>query len=493
MYKKFTRDYLRLRRGACGLFAALTLGLAAAAQAGPGPGPEPGSLQAVVDALVGEALAANLEFDAAGAQVSERLAKLDQARARYLPAIDLQARYTRADAGRTIDLPIGDLLNPVYAELNRLTASNRYPTIANQQIDFQRPREQQTALLLTQPLFDARIAAARAAAGADFDASAAARTALAGRLERDVRVAYYRWLQARAQVDIMTATLELTRENRRINESLFRNGKITEDLVFRAEADELEIEQALLAQRSGVTLAQSYVNLLRNRPFETELPRAAAEVPDSAQLRGSIAPLALPATESALEERAVAQRAELKQLEASAAAAAAGERLARAAFKPQLALAFEYGIQGTDYAVSSDERYALASVVLKFSFFAGGGDQAGIAGSHAAWHAARDARAAQEQQIRLQVQQALLDLAVTQAALDTADRRVAAARGGFRIATRKRDLGQINQAEFIDARRSLTDAELNLNLTRFTALSNLAELEYALGSGAHRLTAEISP
>ena len=76
----------------------------------------------------------------------------------------------------------------------------------------------------------------------------------------------------------------------------------------------------------------------------------------------------------------------------------------------------------------------------------------------------------QEQQIRFQVQQALQDLEFTAASLGTAAKRVEAADGAFRIASRKRDLGQINQAEFIDSRRAMTDAQLNLNVTRFAAL-----------------------
>ena len=56
-----------------------------------------------------------------------------------------------------------------------------------------------------------------------------------------------------------------------------------------------------------------------------------------------------------------------------------------------------------------------------------------------------------------------------------------AASGAFAITSRKRDLGQINQAEFIDARRALTDAQLNVTLVRAEYLARLAELEYAVG------------
>src|SRR5277367_5088059 len=90
-----------------------------------------GSIDAAVDALVADALAANLELDGASAGVAARLAALDQARARYLPTLDFSARYTRADGGRTIDFPVGDLLNPVYASLNQLTGSARFAPVAN--------------------------------------------------------------------------------------------------------------------------------------------------------------------------------------------------------------------------------------------------------------------------------------------------------------------------------------------------------------------------
>ena len=51
----------------------------------------------------------------------------------------------------------------------------------------------------------------------------------------------------------------------------------------------------------------------------------------------------------------------------------------------------------------------------------------------------------------------------------------------------------INQAEFIDARRALTDAELNLNVTRGETLSDVAELEYALGVAGHRPSPDSLP
>jgi outer membrane protein TolC len=470
--------------------ALLLGGLAIASSTAPDPAL---SVDEAVGALVADALAANLELDAAGGGVAQRLAALDQARALYLPSLDFSARYTRANGGRTIDFPVGDLLNPVYATLNQITGSARFPAVQNQEINFQRTREQDTSLSLTQPLYDPRISAGRMAAQSQYEAESAARIALAGRIERDMRKAYYRWLQARAQIGIFDATLELATENRRVNESLFRNGKITRDLVFRAEADQLEVQQSQLGAQNAERLAQSYVNLIRDAPFDRALPSVAVDDPDIDRMRNELAAHAGQFTLAPLQDAAVQQRYELRQLDAITSAAAASERLARAAFKPRLAFAFDVGTQGETYALTSEDRYLLASVVLKFNFFAGGGDAAGIASARAVEREARANRSLQEQQIRFQVQQALQDFEFTEASLGTAAKRVEAAAGAFRIASRKRDLGQINQAEFIDSRRAMTDAQLNLNVTRFAALGSLAELEYALGADSHHVPPEGQP
>jgi hypothetical protein len=51
----------------------------------------------------------------------------------------------------------------------------------------------------------------------------------------------------------------------------------------------------------------------------------------------------------------------------------------------------------------------------------------------------------------------------------------------------------ISQVEFIDARSSLTGAELNLNVTRFEVLARQAELDYATASGTLPLGSSNAP
>jgi outer membrane protein TolC len=447
--------------------------------------------------VVDDALAANLELRAGSADVAQRLAALDQARARYLPALDFAARYSVADGGRSIEIPVGDLLNPVYETLDRLLVaqgqSPQFPRIRNQSFDLLRDHEQETKLVLAQPIYEPRIGPAVEANRQLVGRSEADLAALRSRVIRDTKQAYYRWLAAQQVVLVLDATHEAAQANLAANESLYRNGKVTRDLVYRAEADVLEIEQQRIAARSGVRIAQSYVNLLRNQALAEPLPPAEIDAQVVERFRNRLVERIAGRRPdiSMLQQLATDRRQELRGLDAAIAAGRAQEDLARAAFKPVLAVGAEAGVQGEEYGFGDDQKYVLASVILRWNAFRGGADRAALAEARSYTEQLRATRDLAAQQVRLEVQQAWENLEVADASLETAQKRTDAAQGAFRIATRKRDLGQINQAEFIDARRAYTDAQLNLTRVRTEFLGRLAELEYAIGD-SRRLEPEHS-
>ena len=440
------------RHSTIAFFASLLLPLAAVADEIP-------EVERVTDALVAEALASNLGLDQAEANVAERLALLDQARAQYLPQIDLSLRYSEADGGREIEVPELDL-----------------------SFQFLRDREQESYVRLTQPIYDARIAADRRGAQHIYDASRYGVAAYQLRLARDVRQAYYRWLATRESVGVLEATAALAAENERVNDSLYRNGKVTRDLLLRAEAEHLEITQQLLRAGAAEDTARRYLNLLCNAPIDrepeavavtdTDLPRLALRMP-----RGR---------ESALEDLAVGQRAELRELESGVAAAGESEAVARAAFKPQFSFAVDAGSQGREWNYSDEDPFVLASFIVRFNLFNGGGDRAAIRAAQAQSAELEAGRALAEQQVRIEVQEAITDLEVAEASLDTAARRVEAAEAAYAIVAKKRDLGQVSPAEYLDSQRALTQARLNGNVTRFQALGALAQVEYAIGGTEHQ-------
>jgi outer membrane protein len=431
----------------------------------------------VVERYVAAGLRGNLALQSENLEVEKAVQALAEARARFFPELSLQARYTRTEGGREITLPIGTALNPVYSTLNDMLVAQgqpaRFPQVPDETIRFQREREQDTRIVLRQPLYAPGIAAAVRAQRALLDASSYRRMAIARTLRRDITLGYLDWLRARSAMEIVAASENLLRENLRVNESLFNNGKITEDQVLRAKAEMLDVEQQKRDAANQATQAQSYLNFLLNRDL---LSAVESSVIPNRELQ----------QENALEQlwaQALQRRPEISQVEQLKNASTEQVAAARRAKWPILSLAVDAGTQGEDYGTGDGYDIGMASLVFTWRLFDGGGDQARIRKARASERQLVLQQDEVAQQIRLEVQLAFNQLQTARDSLATAAARAEAAQAAFRIASRKRDEGVINQVEFIDARSTLTSADLNLALTRFNVLARRAELDYATSAG----------
>lgn len=431
----------------------------------------------IIDGYVREGLKSNLMLRDVSLEVERSQAALDGARARFFPELALAASYTRAEGGRKIDLPLGTLVNPVYTTLNQLLVAQGRPAqfgqIGNDSIPFLQPRSQDTRLTLRQPLFAPAIPAAVRAQRSLLASSEFARVALARRLKRDITVAWLDMARAQKSGDIFQSGLTLLQENLRVNESLLRNGKITQDQVLRARAELLAAQQQLGEAQNSRSQASSYLNFLLNRPLDSAIERGDI----GAEVERATLDLAT------LRVAALAARPELDQASKGVDAARSELQIARSALLPTVSLGIDAGIQGEKYQFGSGRNFTTVSLLLNWKLFDGGSRNAQIREARISERQAQTRRDELTQQIQLEVQQALDRLSTTGAAVSTAGARAEAARGAFRIASRKRDEGVINQVEFMDARNTLTGAELNLNLTRFELLARQAELDYATAAG----------
>jgi outer membrane protein len=434
-------------------------------------------LAAVIDGYVREGLKSNLALRAQSLEVERADAALDAARARYFPEAAFSARYTRAEGGRTIELPLGDALNPAYQTLNDLLVQQgqqpRFPVVQNETIRFLREREQDTRITLRMPLIAPAIPAAVRAQRELLGASEYSRVALGRRLKRDITVGYLQWLSAVRTQGIVDASVALLNENLRVNDSLNRNGKITQDQVLRARAELLAVTQQSREAQNGASQAQSYLNFLLNRPLETPLENAEVGAGVTAAARAL----------AELRQSALDNRPELAELQHLTRATQAQTRAAKSELWPTLSFGADGGIQGEEYEFGRGSNFATVSLLLNWTFFDGGARRAAVRQANAAARKTATQLDELQQQVQLEVQQSLDRLNTSADSLATAAARADAARAAFRIASRKRDEGVISQVEFIDARSSLTGAELNLNVTRFEVLARQAELDYATAAG----------
>src|SRR6185369_17120205 len=356
----------------------------------------------VTSEYVTAALQSNLALQGQQLEVQRAEAALRAARARFLPELALQARYTRADGGRNFDEPVGSLLNPAYQTLNELLAAQgqppRFAPIPDASIPFQREEEQDTRVTLRQPLYQPAIAAGAQAQRELLRSAGAAENVLRRQLRRDVSVAYLNWLMALRARAVLDATREVLDENLRVNESLLRNGRVTEDQVLRARTEQLALQQQLRAATSGVDQARHYVNFLLNRDLDTPLEDARVPTFDTASQAAPDTAQLLLATQN---------RPELTQAAAQAAAAKAAQRAAHAALLPSLSLGVDAGTQGESWQFGPGYNFAAASLVLSWKFFDGGANRAEVDRARLAARRAQLQQDAIAQQVSLEVRQAM--------------------------------------------------------------------------------------
>ena len=437
------------------------------------------SADAVIADYVRMGLTSNLALNSQSLEAEKSLATLREARARFFPELSLSARYTSNTGGREIDFPLSQMLNPAYQTLNELLVANgqapRFALLSDSSFPLLRKHEQDTHLALRQPLYAPGLADGVRAARANANAATATQKVLARQLTRDITRAWLDTEKTRSALGIVDSNLALLAENLRVNESLYANGKVTQDAVLRARAEWLATQQKQLEATNGLQQAASYLNFLLNRPLQVAIESAALPA-DVARDSAS--------TEALVDatRRAVATRPELEQLSEAEIAAQAQLHAASAARRPSLALGIDAGTQGDDYGFGRKYNYASGSLLLNWNLFDGGARDSAISRARLNTAQLRNQRLQAEERVALEVQQAQDAVRLSERSLTTAQARVDAARAALRIAARKRDEGAITQVEFLDASNTANSAELNLNWTRFDLLQHRADYTYASGA-----------
>ncbi len=454
--------------GASGLVLALAL-----ARPARGAGPEAES--PVAAAYVREALARNLGLQARALNLEQAQSRLAEARSAYLPRLDLVARYSVADGGRTIDFPAGDLLNGVYRTLNELLVSQGRPTafpqIENQSIALLRDREQETKLRLTQPLYRPEIARGVHASRSAAASQASQLDAYKRELRYTVLMAYHHYVQAVLAERILASAAELTTEALRVNRVLAEADKVTPDRVLRAEADDLAVAQARAEAQRDRRTAQAYFNTLLDRPLDAAILEEAAE-------RLAAGAEWLASDRVALPD-SPARREELRALEQAVAAAEAAESAVRARLLPKLGLAVEGGIQGTSYRRGEGSDFVQGSVVGEINLWDGHERRSQLAQARIERRRVELQLASARQQLALEVQAAGDTFRAAQAGYRAAQRRSEAAREAFALVEAREREGLASQLTFLDARNELTRAELNAAITRQQLFVAAAALDRA--------------
>lgn len=397
---------------------------------------------------------------------SRSIEALREAKGLFYPSVSINARYTRAEGGRIIEFPAGDMLNPVYMTLNALTSSNLFPLIENQEFKFLRPEEHETKIRIVQQVFNpdvyynTLIKKELSVLGA-YDIEQYRRE-----LTAEIKKAYYNAAAAEGILRMLDETRELLLENIRVSNRLLENGKITYDYLYRSEAELSRFDQEYQNAWKNSKTAKSYFNFLLNRPLnDTVIIKPPEFIPSVTQLTGD------------LIKSALAGREELRKLENFKNISGFMVRMSESEKLPDIMIVADFGYQGEKYEFNRDQDYLLASAVLTWNIFDGFARRSRIRQAALQKEMAEIQIQEARKQIELQVINALDELKASEKGIAAAESRTRSASQVFRLINKKYEEGQASMLEFLDARNNLTQAEENLIISKYKYLSDFAELE----------------
>jgi outer membrane protein TolC len=179
---------------------------------------------------------------------------LKEAKSLFLPNVELNGSYTLAGGGRTVDIPVGDLMNPVYKTLNQLTGTNNFPQIQNQSVLLNPNNFYDVKLHTTFPVINAEIAYNKKIKSQQYDLQKIETGIYKRELVKEIKIAYYNYLQATTAIGIYENALALVKENERINTSLFNNQKVNRTAVVRSNNEVTKITAQLKYTRNPMYL-----------------------------------------------------------------------------------------------------------------------------------------------------------------------------------------------------------------------------------------------
>ncbi|MEJ2880525.1 TolC family protein [Pedobacter sp. GR22-6] len=425
------------------------------------------SAQEQLNSYIREGLVSNQSIKEQEFLLHRSVYALQEAKSMFFPSVTFSTTYTKADGGRTIDFPTGDLFNAAYATLNQLTGSNSFPQLQNQRILLNPDNFYDAKFRTSLPILNAELVYNKRIKSQQVDIHKAEVLMYKRELVKEIKTAYYNYIKATNAISIYQSFLKLLEEGERVNQSLFKNNKINRTAVIRSQNEVSKINASLTAAKKTEESARYYFNFLLNRPLtEAILIDDVPSVP--AQDNPPISD--------------VSGREELSKLEIAKGINRNLTSLAKSYLIPKMGTSLDLGSQGFDWKFNDRNRYYLLGLSLEWNLFSSGRNSHKINQSIANQQAisAQTDHVTQQLLTELNVRRANLQSAIAQ--YKAAESQLKTSRTYYNDMTKLYKEGMAIYIELLDAQNQWVDAQLQSNIALFDTWISFAAIERANAS-----------
>ncbi|GAA0886031.1 TolC family protein [Sphingobacterium siyangense] len=392
---------------------------------------------------------------------------LGEAKSMFLPNVSFLTTYTKADGGRTIDIPVGDMLNNVYSTLNQLTGTGAFPQLQNRSEQLNPDNFYDAKFRVTQPILNAELNYNRKIKLKQVDLQKTEVQLYKRELVKEIKTAYYNYLKAVNAEKIYQSYRSLVLEGERVNKKLLENGKINRTAVIRSKNEVSKIDASIVSAKKTKESAQFYFNFLLNRPLSDSI-----EVDEITTL---------PERDLSLMEN-VDSREELSKLKIAKGINEDLTGLAKSYLIPKIGASLDMGSQAFDWKFNKQSRYYLLGVSLEWNLFSFGRNSNRIKQTVAEQHAIESQTGYVEQQLltELKVRQTNMQSAVAQ--YESARSQLNTSQTYYNDLSKLYREGMAIYIELLDAQNQWVDSQLQANIALFDTWIAFTAIERANAS-----------
>ena len=404
-------------------------------------------------------------------QLQEAVFALGEAKTLFKPNVNFNTTLSTAQGGRKIEIPIGDLVNPVYTTLNKLTQTNSFPQIQNSSEQLVPKDFYDMRIKTTMPLINAELKYNQAIKQDQITLQQAEIQVYKRELVRDIKLAYINYLKATEAIKVYENALKIVRESERVNESLIKNGSANPTVLVRTRNEISKINAEFDNARGNQKNAAAYFNFLLNKDFTKKIAL------DSLGKDG----LKIDLSEG--------HREELDKIQTNISINRQLLGINQSYKKFKISASLDLGSQGRFAQIASADKnfftpnaFVLLGVSFDLPIYSFGRNQLKIKQSEMKI-ASLDAQLQQvKNQLDLQAELAKNSLNSAKEIYESKALQVSTAERYYRDMLRRYKEGNLNFIELLDAQTQITTAQLQQSISLYDVWMKWVELERAKAS-----------
>lgn len=396
---------------------------------------------------------------------------LEEAKALFKPNVSFNTTVSAAQGGRKIEIPVGDLVNPVYSTLNALTNSNKFPQISNTSEQLVPKDFYDLRFKTTMPILNAEIRYNQAIKKEQITVQQTEIQVYKRELVRDIKTAYFNYLKASEAVKVYENALKILQESERVNESLIKNGSANPTVLVRTRNEIAKIDAEISNAKGNQLNVAAYFNFLLNKDFNSII--------EIENLNTSLLDLNL-------ED---GHREELDKIQAGININKQLVGLSQSYKKLKVGASLDVGSQGRFAQIASADKnffnpnaFVLLGVSFDLPVYSFGRNQLKVKQSEMDL-AALDTQAQQvKNQLALQTEMAQNSLSSSKKVFASKASQISTAERYYRDMLRRYKEGNLNFIELLDAQTQITTAQLQQSISLYDVWLKWTDLERAKAS-----------